>query len=238
MAASTCIHCWPETVGLGAMTEASAGHGAHMDAQYRWQRHVYDLSRKYYLLGRDGLIRDLGVPEGGAVLEIGCGTGRNLALTAGRYRNSRLHGLDISSEMLRSARRNVPDAVLAQGDATGFDAAVLFGRATFDRIFMSYTLSMIPDWQAAIEQAARLLAPGGRLHIVDFGQQERLPPWFGRALRVWLAKFHVTPRAELLAACEAVAARHGLHCATARPFRGYAWMAVLEPRGGSPRPPC
>lgn len=219
-------------MGPTATTGEGSSHRARMDAQYRWQRHVYDLSRKYYLLGRDGLIRELGVPEGGAVLEIGCGTGRNLALTARRYRNCRLHGLDISSEMLRSARRTVPEALLAQGDATGFDAASLFGRTVFDRIFMSYTLSMIPDWQAAIGQAARLLVPGGRLHIVDFGQQERLPPWFGRMLRAWLATFHVAPRVDLFAACETVAARHDLHCVSARPFRGYAWTAVLERRGG------
>ncbi|MET0239622.1 MAG: methyltransferase domain-containing protein [Sphingobium sp.] len=205
-----------------------AGHGAQMDAQYRWQRHVYDLSRKYYLLGRDDLIRALDVPSGGSVLEIGCGTGRNLALVASRYPSARLHGLDISAEMLKNARRNAPDAMLAQGDATRFDAGLLLGEGRFDRLFMSYTLSMIPDWQVALEQAARLIAPGGRLHIVDFGQQERLPGWFRRMLQAWLTKFHVTPRADLLAACAAVAADHGLRLTTTRPYRGYAWEAVLE----------
>ena len=51
---------------------------ARMDAIYRGQRHIYDVTRRYYLLGRDGLIADLDVPAGGTVLEIGCGTGRNL----------------------------------------------------------------------------------------------------------------------------------------------------------------
>ena len=41
------------------------------------------------------------------------------------------------------------------------------------------------------------LAPNGSLHIVDFGQQERLPGWFGRLLKAWLTRFHVTPRANL-----------------------------------------
>ena len=37
------------------MSEASgSGHAGHMDAIYRSQRHFYDLTRKYYLLGRDG----------------------------------------------------------------------------------------------------------------------------------------------------------------------------------------
>ena len=39
-----------------------------MDAIYRTQRHFYDLTRKYYLLGRDRLIRELAPPKGGTVL--------------------------------------------------------------------------------------------------------------------------------------------------------------------------
>jgi S-adenosylmethionine-diacylgycerolhomoserine-N-methlytransferase len=203
-----------------------------MDAQYRWQRHVYDLTRKYYLLGRDGLVNGLSVAPGESVLEVGCGTGRNLALVARRYPAARLFGLDISAEMLKNAARNAPTARLVQGDATRFDPAQLVGEGSFDRVFMSYTLSMIPDWTGALDQAARLIAPGGELHIVDFGQQEKLPGWFRTMLKGWLHKFHVTPRADLFDACAEVAARHGLAC-TVRPlFRGYAWSAVLTmPRG-------
>ncbi|MCE7797546.1 class I SAM-dependent methyltransferase [Sphingobium sufflavum] len=212
-------------------TGIASGPGAHgrlMDAQYRWQRHVYDLSRKYYLLGRDRMIRALDVPDGGSVLELGCGTGRNLALVARRYPAACLHGIDISAEMLKNARRNAPTALLARGDATRLDAALLLSRSRFDRIFMSYTLSMIPDWQGALDQAARLLAPGGRLHVVDFGQQESLPRWFRRLLMGWLARFHVTPRADLFAAGGACAARHGLRFSASPSLRGYAWTMVLE----------
>jgi S-adenosylmethionine-diacylgycerolhomoserine-N-methlytransferase len=49
-----------------------------MDRLYRRQRHFYDLTRKHYLLGRDQLIEGLGPPSGSRVLEIGCGTARNL----------------------------------------------------------------------------------------------------------------------------------------------------------------
>ncbi len=44
-----------------------------MDGIYRYQRHIYDITRKYYLLGRDALIKELEAPNGGTVLEIGCG---------------------------------------------------------------------------------------------------------------------------------------------------------------------
>jgi S-adenosylmethionine-diacylgycerolhomoserine-N-methlytransferase len=203
------------------------GHGHTMDRQYRWQRHLYDVTRKYYLLGRDELIATLDVAPGMAVLEIGCGTGRNLALAQRRYPAAHLHGLDISAEMLKSARAAAPEAVLARGDATAFDAYALFGRTDFDRLFMSYTLSMIPDWTAALDQAARLIAVGGRLHIVDFGQQHGLPGWFRRMLHAWLARFHVTPRADLIEISTVIAARHGLTCAYGRVYRDYARAVTL-----------
>lgn len=69
----------------------------------------------------------------------------------------------------------------------------MFGVPAFDRILISYSLSMIPDWQAALAEAVRHLAPGGQLAVVDFGQGEGLPDAFTAALRRWLALFHVTP---------------------------------------------
>ena len=65
-----------------------------MDAIYAWQRHIYDATRKYFLFGRDQLIATLDVPDGGTVLEVGCGTGRNLIQAARRYPTARLFGLD------------------------------------------------------------------------------------------------------------------------------------------------
>src|SRR5204862_213321 len=119
------------------------GHAGHMDAIYRSQRHIYDLTRKYYLLGRDALIDGIAPPPGGSVLEIGCGTGRNLIAAARRWPDARFYGIDISEAMLQTARAKVAKAglsdriVLAQGDATAFDAEALFGIATFDRFFPS-----------------------------------------------------------------------------------------------------
>ena len=205
-----------------------------MDAIYRTQRHFYDLTRKYYLLGRDRLIRHLSPPPGGSVLEIGCGTGRNLIVAAKAWPDAHFFGIDISEAMLETARAKVAKAglsdriTLAQGDATAFDAQALFGRPAFDRVFQSYTLSMIPDWQGAIREAAAKIAPGGRLDIVDFGQQNGLPRLWRKALFAWLAKFDVSPRATLRAAVEGVAATQGLE-ADFLPLRlGYVWVARLS----------
>ncbi|MBB5685195.1 class I SAM-dependent methyltransferase [Sphingobium boeckii] len=211
-----------------------ASGAAQMDAIYRTQRHFYDLTRKYYLLGRDRLIGDLAVPPHGTVLEVGCGTGRNLIAIARAWPHAQCHGFDISNAMLETATASIARAGLsgkirlAQGDATRFDPRPMFRKAAFERIVFSYTLSMIPGWRDAIGAAADVLSETGAIHIVDFGQQERLPIWWRSILFGWLARFDVTPRAGLRAVLEAFAAEHGMPLEFTSLYRGYAWSAVLR----------
>ncbi|MDP1747817.1 MAG: methyltransferase domain-containing protein, partial [Reyranella sp.] len=196
--------------------------------------HFYDSTRKFYLLGRDRLIERLSPPPGGRVLEIGCGTARNLAAVARRYPQAQLFGIDISSEMLITARQVVaregfaPRIRLAHADAARFDPALLFGVPSFSRIFISYSLSMIPEWRTALVQALAWLPPGGELHVVDFGGQEELPRWFRGGLRRWLAQFHVDPRDGLEAEFAAFDERAGALRTFERPYRGYAQYAVFR----------
>lgn len=217
--------------------DETGGHSgtsaALMDSVYRNQRHIYDLTRKYYLLGRDRLIARLVPRPGGSVLELGCGTGRNLIEAARLYPDAWFYGLDISREMLATAEVNIRRAGLegrirlACGDASAFEAEALFGRASFDRVFMSYTLSMIPPWREAMAAGLAVLSPGGQLSVVDFGQQERLPGLFRRLLHAWLAKFHVTPRADMLDAAQSLAAEHEARCEAGPLYRGYAVWAEI-----------
>lgn len=204
-----------------------------MDAMYRYQRTIYDATRKFYLLGRDGLVAGLEPPPEGRVLEIGCGTGRNLVKAARAYPEARFHGLDVSAMMLDFARRSIARAGLAQqivtarADATSFDPTQLFGVPSFDRIFVSYALSMIPHWQAALACARECLAEGGSLHIVDFGDQAGLPAPFRLVLARWLALFSVHPCPTLEAELAAFAASNEMSCRFERRFRGYTFHAVL-----------
>ncbi|MBZ9748731.1 class I SAM-dependent methyltransferase [Mesorhizobium sp. CO1-1-7] len=215
-------------------TELPASHAELMDGVYRWQRHIYDLTRKYYLLGRDKLISGLNVPSGGTVLELGCGTGRNIILAARAYPDARFFGLDISAEMLETAgaavaREGLSDRVmLARGDATDFNPKALFGQGSFDRVFVSYSLSMIPGWEKTVSAALAALAPMGSLHVVDFGQQEGLPGWFRTLLRGWLKKFHVTPRESLRDVLESEAERTGATFRFRTLYHGYSWLAVIK----------
>lgn len=212
------------------MTVKSEKHADLMDGMYRYQRHFYDLTRKYYLLGRDRTIRNLDVPQGGTLLEVGCGTGRNMALAHRHFPTAKLYGLDISQEMLISARKTfatkatVPDFRVA--DATAYTPRE-FGVTGFDRILISYALSMIPDWERAVDASIAALNPGGELHIVDFGQQEGLPAWFRKLLQAWLAKFHVTPRANLREVMEAQAIENNARLSFETIGGGYAWRAAI-----------
>jgi S-adenosylmethionine-diacylgycerolhomoserine-N-methlytransferase len=211
---------------------ADARHSDLMDRIYRHQRHFYDATRKYYLLGRDQLIQALAPPRNGTVLEIGCGTGRNLMSVRRRYPQARLFGLDISEAMLETARAQSRglDITYVKADAAAFDPQQLFGVEKFDRIFISYALSMIPLWQAVLLEASRMLVPGGELHVVDFGQQERLPTLFRSSLRRWLGWFHVTPRADLRHRLEDVARAQGAALQFTALKGGYAWLfAVRKP---------
>ncbi|GGA97078.1 O-methyltransferase [Brucella endophytica] len=208
-------------------------HGSLMDRVYRRQRHVYDATRKYYLLGRDEMIASLRVPPGGSVLEIGCGTGRNLIKTMNHFPNSQLYGIDISHEMLDTAKKAVEKAGisdkvrLAHADAASFDPQALFGQKDFDRIFISYAVSMIPQWQAVMREAVAHLAPGGELHIVDFGDCGRLPRWFRAALYQWLEWFHVTPRNDLFQVTGNIAAQTQALAQARVLYRGFAWISKI-----------
>lgn len=205
-----------------------------MDKMYRHQRHIYDLTRKPYLLGRDYLIESLAPPQGGTVLEIGCGTARNLICAARTYRTTSFYGIDVSSEMLAQAQKAVKRAnlasriTLAQGDAAAFDPQQLFGRAHFDRIFISYALSMIPPWQETLARAFDLLAPEGSLHVVDFGDQAGMPNWFRKSLKGWLDLFDVVPRVEIARELKAETRARGLILNHQALYRGYAFHAIAR----------
>lgn len=215
---------------------AAIDHGGRMDRVYGRQRHIYDATRKYYLLGRDPMIEGLKPEAGGTVLEIGCGTGRNLIRAARLYPQALFHGIDISRSMLETAGRSVVQAQLqgrirlAHVDAARFDPVKVFGRGNFDRIFISYAVSMIPAWRSVMEEALGHLAPGGELHVVDFGDQKDLPGWFGTALRTWLRCFHVTVRDELFEVSAELAATRSATVEARRLHRGFAWISIIRNR--------
>jgi S-adenosylmethionine-diacylgycerolhomoserine-N-methlytransferase len=189
-------------------------HAGLMDRVYQRQRYVYDFTRKYYLFGRDKLIAGLALEPHSNLVEIGCGTARNLIAIARAYPRAQLYGLDASAAMLETARAAVRRAglehriTLAQGLAEQLSPAQ-FGVTHFENVVFSYSLSMIPDWRAALAAAHTALSPEGRMHVVDFGDLMGLGRPLEHAMRAWLRLFHVTPRVEFLAALEKTASGSG-----------------------------
>jgi S-adenosylmethionine-diacylgycerolhomoserine-N-methlytransferase len=209
-----------------------------MDRMYRLTRHVYDITRRYYLLGRDRLLDKVVTTPRSATLEVGCGTARNLIKLGRRPEPGLLHGLDASHEMLETAassirRHRVPAAgwppiVLRQGLAEQLDARRMFGRdEPFDTIFFSYCLSMIPTWPGALEAALANLKPGGTLLIVDFWDQKELPAAFAGLLKRWLSLFHVHYRPEVHAALAELGRSGRADVSFETVARRYAYIATI-----------
>ena len=101
------------------------------------------------------------------LLDLGTGTGRMLQLLAPRA--SRAVGLDASHAMLAVARANLERAGLTRIELRQGDIyAPPFGRGMFDLVLIHQVLHYLDDPARAIREATRLVAPGGRLLIVDF----------------------------------------------------------------------
>ena len=120
------------------------------------------------------------------------------------------------------------NAVRAEITRTATPGARLFRRRRLDRIFISYGVLMIPDWQAALRMACALPAPGGQLHVVDFSDQHGWPAWFGNRLNGWLGKFHVTPRPGLQEALADPPGEAGGTLRYRQLYFGYAQYGVVE----------
>jgi S-adenosylmethionine-diacylgycerolhomoserine-N-methlytransferase len=128
----------------------------------------------------------------------------------------------------RTSRSNAADRIfLAQGDAETFNACRHFKVSGFDRIFLSYTVSMIPGWQQAVRHSLTQLKPSGSLHLVDFGTMDAWPGTVRNLMRRWLAGFHVEPRADLGEHMVQLAADNSLNVQLSRLGGGYAVIASI-----------
>ncbi len=102
-----------------------------------------------------------------AMLDVGTGTGRMIELFADRC--ERLLGIDLSQAMLAVARANLERAGIGHarvrvGECTNLPIV----RESFDLVVIHQVLHFLDDPAAALAEAARALAPGGRLVVVDF----------------------------------------------------------------------
>jgi ArsR family transcriptional regulator len=108
----------------------------------------------------------------GRLLDIGTGTGRMLELLAPEAVSAT--GVDRSPEMLRVARAKVGTIDAAHVDVRSGDMRALpFPRESFDTVVLHQVLHFTDDPAAAVAEAARLVAPGGKLLVADYAPHER-----------------------------------------------------------------
>jgi len=234
---------WPRSSSNNLGHRVSA-HAVAMDRRYRFSRHVYDVTRRFSLLGRDKLLDKVVTGPTTATLEVGCGTARNLVKLASRQEPGRLYGLDASHEMLATAERSVRRAAgrpgaegiaLRQGLAEDLDARRMFGCANrFDTIFFSYCLSMVPAWSDALRAALVNLRPGGVILIVDFWDQKDLPPVIAAGMRRCLTRWHAGYRPEVHDALIDLGRSGRAEVQIESVARRYAYLATVRPTSNEP----
>jgi S-adenosylmethionine-diacylgycerolhomoserine-N-methlytransferase len=141
----------------------------HLRRYYKTQSVIYDATRWAFLFGRTRLIRELAKiqPRPRHIVEIGCGTGHNLARLAEVFPEARITGVDLSENMLAIAAKKTArfgDRVALQQHVQDGEMLVPHDVAVF-----SYSLSMMnPGWDSVLRGVLDGLEPGGLLAVVDF----------------------------------------------------------------------
>jgi len=138
---------------------------------------------------RETAAERLQLRPGNHVLEIGCGTGRNLpALRAAVGHTGRVYGVDISSGMLTEAHALCAHNNWTNIDLLQQDAAEFAAPAPLDGVMFGLSYNTMPHHLAVLHHAWTLLRPGGRLVVMD----ARLPPGLGGEMilpfSLWLMK--------------------------------------------------
>jgi S-adenosylmethionine-diacylgycerolhomoserine-N-methlytransferase len=162
-----------------------------MSKYYGVHSRIYDATRWMFLFDRTRIVHDLAIRPHETVLEIGCGTGHNFEIIVRSLNGQgRLIGVDCSAPMLKRAAARVRNNRWQNVTLVDVEyGSEPINEGQTDVVLLSYSLSMIPNWQNALKSAKSELKPGGRIGIVDF--------WYGElggvsdAFAGWLHVNHV-----------------------------------------------
>ncbi len=184
-------------------------HAERMDNFYSGQAADYDDFRRRLLRGREELWKkmlDMEPYDDTVWMDMGGGTGSNLNFFGDAIdRLQKVYVVDLAGSLLEVADRRIHDSgwkniETAEADATNFVPK----ESSVDAITFSYSLTMIPDWFAAIDHAWSVLKPGGRIGVVDFYVSRKYPAeghvrhgWSKRTFWPnWFAADNVFPSAD------------------------------------------
>ncbi len=193
---------------LLAKRVSGQSHAERLESFYGGQARDYDSSRSRLLHGRQVMIDAIDVPEGGVWIDIGAGTGENAERLA--HRRTKLKSLylvDLCRPLLQIAEERIAKEGWKNTTAVFADGTRFVPREELaDVVTFSYSMTMIPDWFRAIEQAWSILKPGGVIGIVDFYVSRKHPEeglkrhgWITRNLvPTWFGNDNVHPSADHL----------------------------------------
>lgn len=155
-----------------------------VERYYRFQSTIYDATRWLFLFGRTEILNRLAAmcsPE--RILEVGCGTGRNLVELGRIFPRAHVTGVNVSSSMLDLARKKTAqlgervELLRRRYDRPVNDAP------SYDVVLFSYSLSMFnPGFETAVEASCCDLRSGGYAALVDF--HDSAWPWFLHWMRL------------------------------------------------------
>lgn len=155
------------------MTEARSERTYVPAAGHDWYLPFYDPIARLVGVERTmrALVAQAQLVPSYTVLDLGCGTGSLVVLIARTHPEVRVCGLDPDPKALVRARRKGLRAGAPVRFARGFADALPFADATFDRVFSSFMFHHVAPAEkpAMLREACRVLKPGGRLELVDFG---------------------------------------------------------------------
>ncbi len=153
-------------------------HTERLESFYVKQVDAYDRFREQLLTGRRELMQLINPQESEIWVDMGCGTGANLEKMDPEVlsRIKKVYLVDLTQSMLRVADKRIKDHGWNNVETKCADATVWVPPSTkVDGILFSYSLTMIPDWFAAIDRAYEMLKPGGFIGVVDFYIARKYP---------------------------------------------------------------
>jgi SAM-dependent methyltransferase len=176
-------------------TDPGAAFHFHRGAAYAAERLGYDAAELAELpesvtsafagIGNPHAIERLAA--GAAVLDVGCGAGMDLLISARRVGASgHAIGVDMTADMLARAAEGAAAAGLANVDPRQGDATSLPVEDTsIDVVTSNGVLNLVPEKPAAAAEMFRVLRPGGRLQIADIIVADRLSEEVRRDVELW-----------------------------------------------------
>lgn len=181
---------------LGCKRIRGTTHAERMESFYAGQAAGYDRFRQRLLPGRAELVRSIPLKDQAVWVDLGGGTGANLEfLGPGRESLKRFEVVDVAASLLRVAQQRAQEHGWEFVVTRHHDATTYRPDEQVDVVTFSYSLTMIPDWITALQNAWRMLKPGGHLGVVDFYISRKYPQpgrtrhgWWTRSFwPVWFA---------------------------------------------------